>query len=275
MTPFTVPYTEDTDKGSGIITNEITIQINDSDISMQTNPLHNFASGSLGIIVDEMKDSGSDSIEVNDRKGSISLNVEERGMTVNQIMKHREKEREIKGESVYSDSAQSSNYFYSEKQEGANTESNKSTYTPPKSTNRTRQMNFPQSDVGNELAEKALTVGREGWAQTKIAGIGALRGVLEVERAFEMLTLGAYYKYSSTAFVTFRTRMAETIAHQMLLTDDMMEISHAPNPHDVIWENVAIPKSQVCSVISLASNICMVIFFTYALLAGLHFTCRE
>ena len=61
---------------------------------------------------------------------------------------------------------------------------------------------------------------------------GALRGVLEVERAFEMLTLGAYYKYSSTAFVTFRTRMAETIAHQMLLTNDMMEISHAPNPHD-------------------------------------------
>ena len=56
--------------------------------------------------------------------------------------------------------------------------------------------------------------------------------MLEVERAFEMLTLGAYYKYSSTAFVTFRTRMAETIAYQMLLTNDMMEISHAPNPHD-------------------------------------------
>jgi hypothetical protein len=64
---------------------------------------------------------------------------------------------------------------------------------------------------------------------------GALRGVLEVERAFEMLTLGAYYKYSSTAFVTFRTRMAETIAHQMLLTNDMMEICHAPNPHDSEW----------------------------------------
>ena len=61
---------------------------------------------------------------------------------------------------------------------------------------------------------------------------GAIRGLLEAERAFEMLTLGAYYKYSSTAFVTFRTRMAETIAHQMLLTNDMMEISHAPNPHD-------------------------------------------
>lgn len=31
----------------------------------------------------------------------------------------------------------------------------------------------------------------------------------------------------------------------MLLSHDSMEISHAPNPHDVIWENVAIPKNQV------------------------------
>ena len=24
-----------------------------------------------------------------------------------------------------------------------------------------------------------------------------------------------------------------------------MDINHAPNPHDVIWDNVAIPKSQI------------------------------
>jgi hypothetical protein len=24
-----------------------------------------------------------------------------------------------------------------------------------------------------------------------------------------------------------------------------MEINHAPNPHDIIWDNVAIPKSQI------------------------------
>ena len=24
-----------------------------------------------------------------------------------------------------------------------------------------------------------------------------------------------------------------------------LEINHAPNPHDVIWDNVAIPKSQI------------------------------
>ena len=66
-----------------------------------------------------------------------------------------------------------------------------------------------------------------------------------VERALEMLTLGAYYKYSSTAFVTFNSRITESIAQQMLLSHDAMEISHAPNPHDIIWENVSIPKSQV------------------------------
>ena len=78
--------------------------------------------------------------------------------------------------------------------------------------------------MGTDFAEKANTAGRQAWEQSKIAGIGALRGVLEMERAFEMLTVGAYYKFSSTAFVTFKTRMAETIAHQMLLTNDAMEV---------------------------------------------------
>jgi hypothetical protein len=70
--------------------------------------------------------------------------------------------------------------------------------------------------------------------------------VIEAERALEMILVGAYYNHSSTAFVTFKSRMAETIAHQMLLSHhDSIEINHAPNPHDIIWENVAIPKSQV------------------------------
>jgi hypothetical protein len=60
-----------------------------------------------------------------------------------------------------------------------------------------------------------------------------------------MIVLGAYYKYSSTAFVTFKSRMAETIAQQMLLTNDAMEINPAPHPNDIIWENVAIPKTQI------------------------------
>ena len=31
----------------------------------------------------------------------------------------------------------------------------------------------------------------------------------------------------------------------MMLSHDAMEISHAPSPFEVIWENVAIPKSQI------------------------------
>eukprot|EP00981_Chlorochromonas_danica_P010656 scaffold3296_cov159-Ochromonas_danica.AAC.23 len=100
----------------------------------------------------------------------------------------------------------------------------------------------------NELTllsiEKAKLATRQGWLQTKIAGSGALRGIVEIERAIEMVMLGAYYKYSSTAFVTFQSRVTESIAQQMLLSHDSMEINHAPNPHEIIWDNVAIPKSQ-------------------------------
>ncbi len=87
---------------------------------------------------------------------------------------------------------------------------------------------------------------QQGWAQTKIAGMGFALGVLEAERAIEMVVVGSQYNYSSTAFVTFKTRMAETIAYQMNLSDEgSMEILHAPNPNDVIWDNISIPKSQI------------------------------
>lgn len=99
--------------------------------------------------------------------------------------------------------------------------------------------------LDNKLVRNVGFVGNQGWKQTQIAGEGALRGVIEAERALEMILVGAYYNHSSTAFVTFKSRMAETIAHQMLLSHhDNIEINHAPNPHDIIWENVAIPKSQ-------------------------------
>ena len=44
--------------------------------------------------------------------------------------------------------------------------SNKTRSRPPLIT-----INLPQSELGNEFAEKAKTAGREGWAQTKIAGM--------------------------------------------------------------------------------------------------------
>jgi hypothetical protein len=137
------------------------------------------------------------------------------------------------------------------------------------------------SDQLNELTKLSIQRAKIISEQTKVAGSGAWKSLLEIERYFslsfsflrsfflsffpsflpafsfclppvlslvrliEMLTLGAYYKYSSTAFVTFQNRVTESIAQQMLLSPDAMEINHAPNPKDIIWENVAIPKRQI------------------------------
>jgi len=112
---------------------------------------------------------------------------------------------------------------------------------------RMARMRRVSSIVNNNVGvERATMAARHGWAHTKLATIGAIRGAIEIERAFEMIVVGAYYKFSSTAFVTFKSRMAETIAHQMTLSDETsMSIHHAPNPKDIIWDNVAIPKTQI------------------------------
>ena len=43
--------------------------------------------------------------------------------------------------------------------------------------------------------------------------------------------------------VSFNSRITESIAQQMLLSHDAMEVNHAPNPNDIIWDNVSIPRS--------------------------------
>ena len=75
----------------------------------------------------------------------------------------------------------------------------------------------------------------------------ALRGVLEATRTLELLTMGAYYKTSSTAFVTLSTRVASSSCSQMLLSHRhfTMNVRAAPNPKDIVWENVMIPQRQI------------------------------
>jgi hypothetical protein len=48
----------------------------------------------------------------------------------------------------------------------------------------------------------------------------------------ELLTVGAYYKTSSTAFVTMKSRQAAISAHQMFLSHVhySMVVKAAPNP---------------------------------------------
>jgi len=92
----------------------------------------------------------------------------------------------------------------------------------------------------NEFASESVRTAR-------VAGKGAIRGVLEATRTLELLTLGAYYSTSSTAFVTFKSRVSKSVAYQMLLSHEYFEmnVKPAPNTKDILWENVSTPQSQV------------------------------
>ena len=90
-------------------------------------------------------------------------------------------------------------------------------------------------------------IAKEGMNTAELATKGAIRGVFEAARALELLTIGTLSKFSSTAFVTFKNRLPSCVSVNMLLSHHYysMEISPAPSPKDIIWENVALPLRQV------------------------------
>ena len=106
-----------------------------------------------------------------------------------------------------------------------------------------KMLNMGAKIVGGSVGGLA----KEGMKTATIATKGALRGVLEGIRAVELLTVGAYYKTSSTAFVTLKSRAAECSSHQMFLSHVhySMAVKSAPNPKDCIWENISIPPKQI------------------------------
>jgi len=102
------------------------------------------------------------------------------------------------------------------------------------------------------LGTKMIGSGVEGLAKESLktaeyATYGALKGIKEATRALEYLTLGAYYRISSTAFVTFKSRFISCCSLQMLLSHEyyMIDVQPAPNPKNIIWENVSIPMKQI------------------------------
>lgn len=84
----------------------------------------------------------------------------------------------------------------------------------------------------------------------------SLKGILEATRTLELLTIGAYYKTSSTAFITFKTRKSFISSIGLLLSykDSNLIINPAPNPKDIIYENISIPYRQILTR-SFISNI--------------------
>lgn len=114
-------------------------------------------------------------------------------------------------------------------------------------------------ETGSSRAQQVINIGakivgsgveglaKEGLKTAEFATRGALRGVYEATRALELLTLGAYYRTSSTAFITFKTRFSSCCCQQMLLSHEhyMIDVTPAPNPNDIIWSNVSIPLKQI------------------------------
>ena len=104
--------------------------------------------------------------------------------------------------------------------------------------------------VGNffgGVSYAAGSIAKQGGNVGKIAFGGILSTLHAGLKDLEMLTIGSDYKTSSTAFVTFKTRVATGMAYQMFLSTDhyTMKISPAPQHGDIIWENVASTQEQV------------------------------
>ena len=87
-----------------------------------------------------------------------------------------------------------------------------------------------------DLAREGLEHARKA---TQHATQEAIRGVMNVTRSIELLTVGAVYRSSSTAFVTLTTRVAKTCSHQVILSHrskySMLKLRPAPSPKDIIW----------------------------------------
>jgi hypothetical protein len=128
---------------------------------------------------------------------------------------------------------------------------NNNLVAPSKNTT-VKAINLGAKMVGSSVGGLA----KEGIKTAELATKGALRGVLEATRTLELLTFGAYYKTSSTAFVTFNSRVSVCSSQQMLLSNEhyAIEIKQAPNPKDILWENVSIPQRQINMRKSIADS---------------------
>ena len=91
------------------------------------------------------------------------------------------------------------------------------------------------------LASSGNFVGRSAATMVHRAAVG----VSVVGRIVEDIALGS--DSCSTGFVTFRRLEDAATASQVLLSPipDSLDTTVAPQPRDLIWENVAVPKTQV------------------------------
>jgi hypothetical protein len=101
------------------------------------------------------------------------------------------------------------------------------------------------------------SVTNKGFETASVATKGIFKGVMEATRALEQLTLGNLFISSSTAFVTFNSRVVRIGALQMLLSVRYPNIvvQRSPSPADLVWQNVPKPVEVVNARRSLSSII--------------------
>lgn len=116
----------------------------------------------------------------------------------------------------------------------------------------------------SRIMSKAVE-GVEGLSKKALKG--ALKGMLEATRTLELLTVGAYYRTSTTAFVTLKSRVSTNLSHQMLLSHEhnVLQVVAAPNPKDIIVDNISLPRRQINTRIYIADGVLIVgaIFWSF------------
>lgn len=116
-----------------------------------------------------------------------------------------------------------------------------------KSGNAVKALGKTATAVGSSIGVGLGTFAWHGIDNFMSTAEGAFTGLRQAGKTIELLTVGAHYKTSSTAFVTFNSRVAMTSAHQMLMSHEYSSliVTPAPNPKEIIWTNVAVPLQQI------------------------------
>ena len=98
-----------------------------------------------------------------------------------------------------------------------------------------------------KLENTRTTLAAESVAAAELAKEAALQKLLEAKKVLGSLTVRNYFRMSSTAFVTFTSRVSAGVAHQMLLSHDNheMQVAPAPSVTDVIWSNMYAKKTKI------------------------------
>lgn len=124
------------------------------------------------------------------------------------------------------------------------------------------------------VAESSVgTLAKEAQTASKTAA----KTVLEATRRLELATLGAHYQTSTTAFITFKSRVAKAAAHQMLLSHEFftMEVKSAPNPKDILWDNVSLPQEQISMRSTIADSAVLMGALFWSIVVGFISACSN